>query len=257
MPQSKQAVFRDVLIIGAGWSGLVACKCMLEEGLTAVALEKRSDVGGLWNYSDDPDITTVMKNTKTTSSSSVTEMSDFPMPEEIGQFPKHEDLLKYLKSYCDAFKLWSHIRLEHDVKEVTKENELWRVRCEKGQIFEGKFLIVCTGSVQKPNRDLEHSVLRDFVGEVCHSSELKSFVSEHANKRVMLIGGGETASDVVEEYYDNVSRLVWCIPRGMHFFRKFAKVLPHRRPLVLDKTSSRVLRFIAPFTKSKPGTKIN
>lgn len=257
MTQSKQAVFRDVLIIGAGWSGLVACKCILEEGLTVVALEKRNDVGGLWNYSDDPHIITVMKNTKATSSSSVTEMSDFPMPEEIGQFPKHKDLLKYLKSYCDAFNLWSHIRLEHGVKEVTKENELWRVRCEKGQEFEGKFLIVCTGSVQKPNRDLEHSVLRDFVGEVRHSSELKSFVSEHVNKRVMLIGGGETASDVVEEYYDQVSRLVWCIPRGMHFFRKFAKILPNRRPQALDKASSRVMKFIAPYTKSKPGTKIN
>ena len=69
----------------------------------------------------------------------------------------------------------------------------------------------------------------------------------------MLIGGGETASDVVEEWYDHVSRLIWCIPRGMHFFRKFAKILPHRHPQALDKASSRVMKFIAPFTRSKPG----
>lgn len=253
MTESKETVYREVIVIGAGWSGLVACKCMLEEGLTVVALEKRSDVGGLWNYSDDPSVITVMKNTRTTSSSSVTEMSDFPMPEEIGQFPKHEDVLGYLKSYCDAFELWSHIRLEHCVEEITKEGNLWRVRCKNGQQFESNFLIVCTGSVQKPNRELEHSVLRDFVGEVRHSSELKSFVSEHANKRVLLIGGGETASDLVEEYYDHVSRLIWCIPRGMHFFRKFAKILPNRRPQALDKASSRIMKFIAPYTKSKPG----
>lgn len=128
-----------------------------------MALEKRSDVGGLWNYSDDPDIITVMKNTKTTSSSSVTEMSDFPMPEEIAQFPKHEDVLRYLKSYCGAFDLWSHIRLDHCVQEVTKEHELWRVTCENGQQFESKFLIVCTGGVQKPNRDLECSVRVEIV----------------------------------------------------------------------------------------------
>lgn len=249
----SKAVFREVIVIGSGWSGLLACKCMLEEGLTVVALEKRSDVGGLWCYSEDPEIITVMQTTKATSSSSVTEMSDFPMPEEIGQFPKHDDVLAYLKSYCDTFNLWSHIRLDHCVMEVTKKDELWRVSCENGRQFTSKFLIMCTGSVQKPNRGLERSILRDFVGEVRHSSELKSFVPEHANKRVMLIGGGETASDVVEEWCDHVSRLIWCIPRGMHFFRKFAKILPNRRPQALDKASSRVMKFIAPYTKSKPG----
>ena len=69
----------------------------------------------------------------------------------------------------------------------------------------------------------------------------------------MLIGGGETASDIVEEYYDHVTRIVWCIPRGMHFFRKYAKILPNRRPQALDKASSRVMKSIAPFTKGKPG----
>lgn len=246
-------MFREVVIIGAGWSGLLACKSMLEEGLTAVTLEKRPDVGGLWNYTDDPSIITVMKNTKTTSSSTVTEMSDFPMPEEIGQFPKQEDVLSYLKSYCDAFDLWPHIRLGHCVIEITKADKCWRVRCENEQLFESKFLIICTGSVQKPNRELEHTIFRDFVGEVRHSSELKSFVPEHENKRVMLIGGGETASDIVEEYYDHVTRIVWCIPRGMHFFRKYAKILPNRRPQALDKASSRVMKSIAPFTKGKPG----
>ena len=253
MEERQQTVFREVVIIGAGWSGLLACKSMLEEGLTAVTLEKRPDVGGLWNYTDDPSIITVMKNTKTTSSSTVTEMSDFPMPEKIGQFPKQEDVLSYLKSYCDAFDLWPHIRLGHFVIEITKADKVWRVRCENEQLFESKFLIICTGSVQKPNRELEHTIFRDFVGEVRHSSELKSFVPEHENKRVMLVGGGETASDIVEEYYDHVTRIVWCIPRGMHFFRKYAKILPNRRPQALDKASSRVMKSIAPFTKGKPG----
>ena len=253
MEERKQTVFKEVVIIGAGWSGLLACKSMFEEGLTAVTLEKRPDVGGLWNYTDDPSIITVMKNTKTTSSSTVTEMSDFPMPEKIGQFPKQEDVLSYLKSYCDAFDLWPHIHLGHCVIEITKADKFWHVRCENEQLFESKFLIICTGSVQKPNRELEHTIFRDFVGEVRHSSELKSFVPEHENKRVMLIGGGETASDIVEEYYDHVTRIVWCIPRGMHFFRKYAKILPNRRPQALDKASSRVMKSIAPFTKGKPG----
>ena len=65
--------------------------------------------------------------------------------------------------------------------------------------------------------------------------------------------GGETASDVLDEWYPNVKQIIWCIPRGQHFFRKRAKILPHRKPQALDKASSRAIKFIAPFVKSKPG----
>ena len=105
----SDSIFHDVTIIGAGWSGLMACKYMREFGLSVATLEKRSEIGGLWCFSEDPNIVTVMQTTKTTSSSSVTEMSDFPMPEEIA------DVLAYLKSYFDEFKLWPHIRLDHGV----------------------------------------------------------------------------------------------------------------------------------------------
>ena len=109
----------DVTIIGAGWSGLMACKSMLEEGLSVITLEKRDGIGGLWLYSDDPNEPTVMQSTCTTSSSCLTEMSDFPMPEEIGMFPHHIDVLEYLQSYAKHFKLMPHIRLNTGVLQLS------------------------------------------------------------------------------------------------------------------------------------------
>ena len=82
----------DVTIIGAGWSGLLACKHMLEERLTVIALERRATIGGVWQYSDNPNKTSVMKSTQCTSSITVTEMSDFPMPDEFNTFPTHHRL---------------------------------------------------------------------------------------------------------------------------------------------------------------------
>ena len=58
-----------ILSLGGGWSGLVAYKYMLEEGLSVVAIEKREGIAGVWRYSDDPSIPTVMKSTCCTSSS--------------------------------------------------------------------------------------------------------------------------------------------------------------------------------------------
>jgi len=41
-----------VAVIGAGVSGLAAIKCCRDEGLDVVCFEKRSDLGGLWTYSE-------------------------------------------------------------------------------------------------------------------------------------------------------------------------------------------------------------
>ena len=220
---------RDVIVIGAGWSGLMACKYMLEEQLTVVALEKRCDLGGLCVLPRILMLSQSWNQPKQTSSSAVTEMSDFPMPKKIGDFPKHDDILRYLKSYCDTFELWPHILLDHAVKEASKDGYLWKVECENGQVFKSKYLVISTGCNQVPNRHLEETILKDFEGEIRHSSEL-SHLTRHKGKRVMLIGGGETASDVVEEWCEHVDRLTWSIPRGMHFFRKFSKILPNRQP---------------------------
>ena len=101
----------DVTVIGEGWSGLVACKYMLEEGLSVVAIEKREGIRGVWRYSDGPSVITVMKSTCCSSSSTVTEMSVFPMPEEIGMFPHNIDVREYL----EYFNLIPHIRINTSV----------------------------------------------------------------------------------------------------------------------------------------------
>ena len=245
----------DIIIIGGGWSGLLLCKHAKDEGLTAQVLEKRDGIGGVWNFSDDPNITTVMQTTRTSSSSTVTEMSDFPMPEEIGEFPKHDDVLEYLKSYSEHFGLGKHIRFNCGVQNAEKIGALWNVQTEHGDVYIARQLAVCTGIHQKPDLSIKDTLLKDFSGTVHHSGEFKMVCSEHKGKTVMILGGGETASDILEQWYPYCRKIVWCIPRGQHFFRKYAKLLPHRRPQALDKASSRAMKLIAPFSKSKPGKK--
>jgi cation diffusion facilitator CzcD-associated flavoprotein CzcO len=58
----------DVIVIGAGWSGLMACKYCVAEGLRTVALESRDSIGGVWTFTPDQRVGGVMKTTETTSS---------------------------------------------------------------------------------------------------------------------------------------------------------------------------------------------
>lgn len=244
------AVHHDVTVIGAGWSGLLAVKYALEEGLSVLALEKRDNLGGLWYYSDDPSEKTVMKSTIATSSSTVTEMSDFPMPEEIGMFPHHEDTLAYLHSYAGTFGLYERIRFNTTVEKAEKHGQLWQVRSACGKTFTSRYLIVCVGQ-QKLNREVPE--VNGFTGPVHHAAEIKEPLEEHRGKRLMIVGGGETAADICSEWYDLAGQIYWSIPRGQHFFRRYTKILPWKKPQALDKASSRALTTIAPYHKSKPG----
>ena len=249
----KLSHHHDVTVIGAGWSGLVACKYMLEEGLSVVAIEKREGIGGVWRYSDDPSIPTVMKSTCCTSSTTVTEMSDFPMSKEIGMFPHNIDVREYLESYVENFNLKPHIRLNTSVSEVKKEGEKWHVTCSTGDTYTSTYLIVATGAHQTPNRELEKTTLKGYTGKIYHASEIKATLDEHNNERLLLLGGGETASDICMEWFDHVKFTYWSIPRGQHFFRKYANTVPWGKPDALDKASSRMMKMIAPYTSSKPG----
>jgi len=252
----------DVLIIGAGWSGLVSCKYMLEEGLSVIVLEKRSHFGGVWRYDDDPSIHTVMRSTQCTSSSTVTEMSDFPMPKEMGMFPHHTDVLEYLQSYAEEFRLQEHMRFNSDVSRVERQNSSsessshetrWTTTCLGGKSYQSRFLIVATGLVNVANRELEKTLLKGFTGPVYHAHEIKYPLEEHRGKRLLLVGGGETGSDICTDWHGHVASIYWSIPRGQHFFRRYSKVVPWGEPQALDKASSRVMKTIAPYHKGKPG----
>ena len=232
---------------------MAACKCMLEEGLTVVCLEAREDIGGVWLYSDDPNLTTVMKSTCATSSSTTTEMSDFPMPKDIGEFPHNKDMMNYLRGYAAKFNLMPHIKVNSEVKVVTREGDMWITACIAGQVYTSKYIIVATGANYSPNLEPRDTILKGFTGKVYHSQQIKTPIEEHRGQRLLVLGGGETSSDICTEWRDQMEFIYWSIPRGQHFFRKYTKILPWGKPQVLDKATSRILSSTAPFDKSKPG----
>ena len=250
---SSESFHRDVIVIGAGWSGLVSCKYMLEEGLTVVTLDRKGDIGGVWLYTDDPTIPSVMKTTQCSSSSSFTEMSDYPMPEEIGMFPHHTDILEYLRMYTKKFNLQPHIQLNTTVERVERTGDGWKVSCSSGRVYTSTYLVIATGVVQHPNRDLEKTTLKEFSGTILHACAIKQPLEEFRNNRLLLLGGGETGSDICMDWYDHASVIYWSIPRGQHFFRKYSKSVPWGNRQALDKASSRLVKVISPFHRSKPG----
>jgi len=192
-------------------------------------------------------------------------MADFPMPKEK-EFLRHDEVLAYLERYAARFDLTRHIRLGQRVKacEKVEDGARWRVSTERGTVY-GKNLAVCTGSNRKRVSTLaeEQLVGRGAEGpSVRHMGELKRVPREFDGGRVLVLGGGESASDLIEEMMrvGRVAKVVWSIPNGQHFFRKYGywfrnHLLTGRslKPEAFDKQASLLQGLLSPAYKGKDG----
>jgi dimethylaniline monooxygenase (N-oxide forming) / hypotaurine monooxygenase len=250
----------DLLVIGAGWAGLYAAKYAREAGLSVQILEARDDLGGVWNYSDDPSTITVMKHTVSSSSRHVTEASDFSMGTAAGNFFTHQDALSYLKRYAEHFDLNRCIIKNARVETTEKTDDIWTVRTFDGRRFTAKALSICTGVHQRRRPitgPVEHfQGQRLHAGDIKHPGDLQLGPQDH----VVVYGGGETAADIVQDLAANSkAQITWAIRGGQHFFRKVplrsgqAPGYYDRNDMALDEYSSAVLGVLTIPEEGKPG----
>ncbi|MEY3351238.1 MAG: hypothetical protein RIQ50_1349 [Bacteroidota bacterium] len=190
---------KKVCVIGAGPSGITAAKNLLDEGLTVVVYDLGEEVGGNWVFTDKVGHSSVFETTHIISSRTLSQYDDFPMPENYPDYPSHRHLAHYFKNYAQHFQLYPHIRFKTMVKQCDRlEDGRWRVvsECdgvEDSQVFDA--LAVCNGHHWQPRMP---SYDGTFNGEFIHSHEVKRF-SRFADKRVLVIGGGNSACDVAVE----------------------------------------------------------
>jgi thioredoxin reductase len=190
---------KRVCVIGAGPSGITAAKNLLDEGHDVVVYDLGSEVGGNWVFSESVGHSSVFETTHIISSRTLSEYADYPMPLDYPDYPSHKHLADYFKSYATHFNLYPFIQFNTLVKNcVMLDDGKWEVTTEKGGTEENKIfdaLAVCNGHHWLPRIPSYPGV---FNGEFIHSHEVKRF-SRFAGKRVLVIGGGNSACDVAVE----------------------------------------------------------
>lgn len=200
---------KRVAVIGAGVSGLSSIKCCLDEGLEPTCFERSTDIGGLWKFTETSKdgMTGVYKSLVTNVCKEMSCYSDFPFQEDYPNFMNQEKFWNYLQEFAERFDLRKYIRFRTTVCSITKrpdfsETGQWDVVTETEEkqetaVFDA--VMVCTGHFLNPRLPLESFPgIHKFKGHILHSQEYK-FPECFRDKRVLVIGLGNTGGDVAVE----------------------------------------------------------
>lgn len=219
---SRSATTPKICIIGAGPCGITAAKNLLEQGLTNFTIfEKHDQLGGNWVFDERNSHSSVYETTHIISSRHLSQFEDFVMPPEYPDYPSHTLILKYFNQYADHFGVRKFIQFNTCVESASQGPDgRWQVvyRDASGiQETSFDYLLVANGHHWDP---LMPDYPGTFDGDILHSHQYKK-ADAFKNKRVLVVGGGNSACDVAVEISRISEKTCISIRRGQHIFPKF------------------------------------
>jgi cation diffusion facilitator CzcD-associated flavoprotein CzcO len=233
---ADKAEYSDVLIIGAGISGIGAAYRIHEKnpGLSYTVLERRERIGGTWDLFRYPGVR---------SDSDIFTLS-FPFEpwtreESVADGP---DIWRYLDETARKHHIDEHIRRGTHVRSADwdSETDTWTVRAEQDgrpKAYRARFVFFGTGYY---NYDNPHNPdlpgIEDFAGEVAHPQQWPESL-DHTGKRIVVIGSGATAVSLIPTLTEKAAHVtmlqrspsyLFSLPRIEPMARAMQKVLPRK-----------------------------
>lgn len=211
-----------ICIIGAGPSGITTAKNLLQQGLTNFTVfEKNRRLGGNWFFDENNEHSSVYETTHIISSRFLSQFEDFDLPGNCSDYPSHVQMLKYFDDYAQHFGINKFIQFNTWVEKVTPiSGNQWLViyndtHGQQEAIFD--YVLVANGHHWDP---VTPDYCGKFSGELLHSHQYKK-AAPFKNKRVLVVGGGNSACDIAVEIARISSQTCISMRRGHHIFPKF------------------------------------
>jgi cyclohexanone monooxygenase len=139
----------DVVIVGAGVSGLYALHHFRELGLTAHVIEAGDGVGGTWYWNRYPGARCDVPSMEYSYGFSPELEQEWEWTEV---FPAQEELERYFNHVADRFDLRRDIELGTRVTTATYDDDTarWTIETDRDTRYDAQFLVMATGCLSEP-----------------------------------------------------------------------------------------------------------
>ncbi len=189
-PQANNTVL-DVLIIGAGFSGICAGYHLLKRGIdNFTILEQTSGIGGTWYKNRYPGAACDVP-------SHFYCFSFAPNPNWTHVYSGQEEIQAYIEKCAHDFGLLPHIRFNISIEQLVFDpaSEQWSVTLPDGGELKARHLIIGSGGLNMPNVP-ELKGLDEFAGPAFHTAEWPENI-DLKDKNIVVIGSAASAVQAV------------------------------------------------------------
>lgn len=193
----------DILVLGAGWGGILAGYQLRQAGLTSFRIiDHAGDFGGVWYWNRYPGV-----------QCDNDAYCYLPLLEETGFIPSRKfadgsEIQSYCGQIADSFGLRDGALFHTLVNSLCWDDEAgrWRIQTDRGDDIRARFVIMANGLLNLPKLPGIPGI-EQFKGKIFHTSRWdysytggawgKPMLDGLADKRVAIVGTGATAIQAV------------------------------------------------------------
>lgn len=186
----------DVVVVGAGFSGVYQLHRLRKLGFSVRMLDAASDLGGIWYWNCYP-------GARVDTHVPMYEFSDESLWRDWNWselFPGREELRRYFNYVDSKWNIRKDTQFNARVTNATFDEDAnrWTLKTSDGDLFRSRFVILCTGFAAKPNIP-KIDGLDSFAGPRPHTGLWPQEGLDFTGKRVGIIGTGSSAIQVAQE----------------------------------------------------------
>ncbi|KAG4134113.1 hypothetical protein ERO13_D08G137000v2 [Gossypium hirsutum] len=182
----------QVIIVGAGPSGLAMAACLNHHSIPYIILEREDCIASLWKkYAYDRLHLHLDKQ--------FCVLPHMPFPDSYPRFVSRQQFVSYLDDYVSRFKISPLYRRTVESAEFDGETGKWIVKARNlgsGEVeeLEGRFLVVASGETSNPFTPVIEG-LNTFPGDVLHSTRFRNGKA-FQNQKVLVVGSGNSGMEI-------------------------------------------------------------
>lgn len=212
MSGEQSSSVHDVIVIGAGFSGLGVTHRLREAGVNdIVILERGDDVGGTWRDNRYPGAACDIP-------SNLYSWSFAQNPDWSRSYPSAPEIQAYIKRTAERLDLLRHVRFGHNVTAVRFHQDHWQIDTDTQGSFRGRTLVMASGPLANASFPAIAGI-DSFAGKKIHSARWDERY-DLEGKRVAVIGTGASAIQLVPELVKQATLVkvfqrtpAWVLPR--------------------------------------------